>query len=120
MQSILSLMAELVKRKRIEPDDAIISRLIAMGQLTDEEIAGVSFLLLIAGHETTANMLALGTFALLSNPDQLAELRSDPSLITDTVEELLRYLTSVSVSNLPESKCGWVMEPYCAEYQRCT
>ncbi len=98
LQSIVGFMAELVARKRIEPDEAIISGLIATGELTDEEIAGVSFLLLIAGHETTANTLALGTFALLSNPDQLAALRADPSLITGAVEELLRYLTMVQFS----------------------
>jgi cytochrome P450 len=49
----------------------------------------------IAGHEATANMLALGTYALLSNPDQLAALHADPSLITGAVEELLRYLSIV-------------------------
>ena len=53
----------------------------ASGELTDEELTGVALLLLVAGHETTANMLALGTFALLANPDQLAALRADPALI---------------------------------------
>jgi len=53
----------------------------------------VSWLLLAAGHETTANILALGTFALLSFPDQLRALRADPALIADAVEELLRYLS---------------------------
>jgi cytochrome P450 len=94
-QSIMAFMVEIIARKRIEPDDTIISGLIATGELTDEEITGVSSLLLIAGHESPANMLALGTFALLSNPNQLATLRADPSLINDTVEELLRYLTVV-------------------------
>ncbi|MDQ3763222.1 MAG: cytochrome P450 [Actinomycetota bacterium] len=95
LQAIRDLMVELVARKRIEPDEALISGLIATGELTDEEIVGVSSLLLIAGHESPANMLALGTFALLSNPDQLAALRADPSLITGAIEELLRYLTVV-------------------------
>jgi cytochrome P450 len=75
MQSIMAFMVEIIARKRIEPDDTIISGLIATGELTDEEITGVSSLLLIAGHESPANMLALGTFALLSNPNQLAALR---------------------------------------------
>ena len=55
----------------------------------------MGFLLLIAGHETTANMLALGTYTLLNNPDQLALLRADPALVDNAVEELLRYLTIV-------------------------
>jgi cytochrome P450 len=101
-QSIVGFMAELVAHKRTEPDDAIISGLIATGELTDEEIAGVSFLLL-TGHETTATMLGLGTFALLSNPDQLAGLRADPSLITSAVEELLRYATILEFSVVREA-----------------
>ncbi|MGW4640252.1 cytochrome P450 [Sphaerisporangium sp. NPDC004334] len=88
-------LGELVARKRVEPDDALVSGLIETGQLTDEELTGVAILLLIAGHETTANMLALGTYTLLRNPDQLAALREDPSLADGTVEELLRYLTIV-------------------------
>jgi cytochrome P450 len=57
----------------------------------------MGLLLLIAGHETTANMIALGTYALLSCPDQLAAVRGsdDPELIRRTVEELLRYLSIV-------------------------
>lgn len=57
----------------------------------------MALLLLLAGHETTANMIALGTYALLTHPDQLALVRTsdDPQLIVRTVEELLRYLTIV-------------------------
>ena len=51
----------------------------------------------IAGHETTANMLALGTFALLEHPEQLAELRANPDLLPDAVEELMRYLSVVDI-----------------------
>ncbi len=63
------------------------------GDLTDEELRGMSLLLLAAGLDTTANTIALGTFALLENPAQLAALRADPALADGAVEELLRYLT---------------------------
>ncbi|MFC9236124.1 cytochrome P450 [Streptomyces decoyicus] len=86
---------QLVLAKREKPADDILSELARSGELTDEELAGVGVLLLIAGHETTANMIALGTMCLLDNPEQLAALRADPSLMDGAVEELLRYLTIV-------------------------
>ena len=64
-----------------------------VGDLTDEELGGVAAFLLGAGLDTTANMLALGTFALLRDPAQLTALRSDPGLAIGAVEELLRYLS---------------------------
>ncbi|MGY4968027.1 cytochrome P450 [Streptomyces nigrescens] len=86
---------QLVLSKRDNPTDDILSELVQSGELTDEELAGVGVLLLIAGHETTANMIALSTMCLLQNPEQLAALRADPSLMDGAVEELLRYLTVV-------------------------
>ncbi|MFI5522276.1 cytochrome P450 [Streptomyces platensis] len=86
---------QLVLAKRARPTDDILSGLVQSGQLTDEEVAGVGVLLLIAGHETTANMIALGTLSLLANPGQPAALRSDPAFMDGAVEELLRYLTIV-------------------------
>jgi cytochrome P450 len=88
-------MHRLVLAKRAEPGDDILSGLVRSGELTDEELVGVGVLLLVAGHETTANMIALGTMSLLHNPDQLAALRADPSLLDGAVEELLRYLTVI-------------------------
>jgi cytochrome P450 len=90
-------LAELVTRKRAEPADDILSDLARQDDLTIEELTGVAFLLLLAGHETTANMLALGTFALLEHPEQLAELRADPDLMPNAVEELLRYLSVADI-----------------------
>ncbi|MCL6299793.1 cytochrome P450 [Streptomyces kronopolitis] len=92
---LIGYLVRLADAKRDRPDDAIISRLVARGDLTSAEIAAMGRLLLIAGHETTANMTALSTLVLLRNPDQLARLREDPSLIKGAVEELLRYLTIV-------------------------
>jgi cytochrome P450 len=98
---IFGYLYELVARKEAEPDDALISRLIqehlTTGELTRETIAMNSFILLNAGHETTANMIGLGTLALLENPGTLARVRDaeDPKVIANAVEELLRYLTIV-------------------------
>jgi cytochrome P450 len=59
------------------------------------EITAIAFQLFTAGHETTANMLSLGTYTLLTNPEQLAMLRADHSLLEGAVEEMLRYLTVI-------------------------
>ncbi|WP_330270522.1 cytochrome P450 [Lentzea sp. NBC_00516] len=90
-------LAELVISKRAEPGDDLLSDLARDEDLSIEELCGMAFLLLLAGHETTANMLSLGTFALLEHPEQLEALRSDPALIPDAVEELLRYLAVADI-----------------------
>jgi cytochrome P450 len=64
-------------------------------ELTDDELIGVASLLLLAGHETTSNMLGLGTLALLRHSDQLAAVRDDPDAVAPAVEELLRWLSIV-------------------------
>ncbi|MFG1684291.1 cytochrome P450 [Nonomuraea sp. NPDC049269] len=87
-----SYLAELVAAKRANPTDDVLSDLLD-SDLTDEELKGMALILLSAGFDTTANMLALGTFALLQNPEQLAALRADPALTEGAVEELLRYLS---------------------------
>ncbi|XXU76845.1 cytochrome P450 [Sorangium sp. So ce1151] len=85
-------IAQLVAAKRANPTDDVLSDLTDT-DLTDEEVMGVGLLLLAAGLDTTANMLALGTFALLSNPAQWATLRARPEIADLAVEELLRYLS---------------------------
>ncbi|MFB6841034.1 cytochrome P450 [Streptomyces sp. NPDC056361] len=85
-------LARLVAAKRAHPTDDVLSEL-TDSDLTDEELKGISLILLAAGFDTTANMLSLGTFALLQNPEQLAALRADPALTDGAVEELLRYLS---------------------------
>ncbi|WP_424887048.1 cytochrome P450 [Streptomyces sp. XH2] len=85
-------LAELVAAKRAHPTDDVLSDLTDT-DLTDEELKGISLILLAAGFDTTANTLALGTFALLQHPEQLAALRADPALTDQAVEELLRYLS---------------------------
>jgi cytochrome P450 len=88
-------MAELTKAKRANLGDDLLSDVIAAGDLTDEELTNIAFLLLTAGFETTANMLALGTFALLRHPDQLAALRDGTVDVDKAIEELLRYLSII-------------------------
>ncbi|MEV1246205.1 cytochrome P450 [Nonomuraea sp. NPDC050022] len=90
--AVQTYLAELVVAKRANPTDDVLSDL-TDSDLTDEELKGVALILLAAGLDTTANMLALGTFALLRNPEQLAALRADPTLADKAVEELMRYLS---------------------------
>ncbi|WP_406478904.1 cytochrome P450 [Streptomyces platensis] len=94
-QAMSRYIRELAVAKRAHPTDDILGGLARSGVLTDEELGGVGALLLLAGHETTANMIALGTMCLLNNPGQLAALRADPELMDNAVEELLRYLTII-------------------------
>ncbi|MFB6436611.1 cytochrome P450 [Streptomyces sp. NPDC056411] len=95
--AMTTYLAELGTRKRAEPGEDILSDLARRDDLTIEELTGIAFLLLFAGHETTANMLGLGTFALLEHPEQLTELRADPDLLPGAVEELMRYLSVADV-----------------------
>ena len=91
---------DLVTRKEQgEPGDDVIGRLIVRNRetpvMTHGEIVGTAILLLIAGHETTANMISLGTVALLENPEQQAQVAADSSLLPSAIEEMLRYFTIV-------------------------
>ncbi|MFF8606827.1 cytochrome P450 [Streptomyces sp. NPDC015346] len=86
-------MAELVAAKRAAPSDDLLGDLAQDSDLTDEELVGLGGFLLAAGLDTTANMIAHGTFALLGNPAQAEALRADPDLAPQAVEELMRYLT---------------------------
>ena len=85
--------------KRADPGDDLTTALLqaeeAGEQLSEDELLGMIFLLLIAGHETTVNLISGGTLALLQNPDQMQKLRVDPSLINTAIEELLRYTAPV-------------------------
>jgi cytochrome P450 len=93
-------MLDLVRRARLAPGEDIIGMLVRehADELTDDELVGVASLLLLAGHETTSNMLGLGTLALLRHPDQLAAVRDEPDAIGPAVEELLRWLSIVHTS----------------------
>lgn len=99
-RALLGYLDDLMGKKLAEPGDDLLSGLaerVRTGEMTRNEAAQMGVLLLIAGHETTANMIALGTLALLEHPAQLALLRDsdDPKLVASAVEELLRYLNIV-------------------------
>jgi cytochrome P450 len=88
---------KLVRHKEDHPTDDLLGRQVRRqrenGATDHEELVSLAVLLLIAGHETTANMISLGTLALLEQPDALAAIRTDPARTAGAVEELLRYFT---------------------------
>ncbi|MGW2382329.1 cytochrome P450 [Streptomyces sp. NPDC001658] len=85
------------KDKQREPGDGVLDELVHQrlreGEMDREELIALALILLVAGHETTANMISLGTYTLLRHPDRLAELRGDPALLPTAVEELMRLLS---------------------------
>ncbi|MEU4086183.1 cytochrome P450 [Streptomyces aureus] len=87
----------LIDRKEKEPGDGLLDELVRdqlrEGKVDREELVSLATILLVAGHETTANMISLGTFTLLRHPEQLAELVAEPALMPAAVEELLRFLS---------------------------
>jgi pimeloyl-[acyl-carrier protein] synthase len=86
---------ELIAERRVSPREDLLSALIAAEEagdkLSEEELLATCILLLVAGHETTVNLIGNGTLALLRHPDQLHRLRERPELVSSAVEELLRY-----------------------------
>ncbi|MFD3620047.1 cytochrome P450 [Streptomyces sp. NPDC058676] len=94
-----SYVGELIdrKEKRREPGDGVLDELVHRqlrdGEIDRQEAISLAIVLLVAGHETTANMISLGTYTLLQHPERLAELRDDPALVPTAVEELVRMLS---------------------------
>ncbi|MEU6638349.1 cytochrome P450 [Streptomyces rochei] len=90
-------LGELVDRKREAPGEGLLDDLVrkqeAEGAFDRDQLIAYAVILLVAGHETTANMISLGTYTLLGHPHRLAELRADPSLLPGAVEELMRVLS---------------------------
>jgi cytochrome P450 len=107
---LFAFVGELAAAKRAAPTDDLLSDLAADPELADEEVAGMAILLLVAGHETTAKMLALGTMALLENRDQWDLLRDRPELMAGGVEELLRYLTIIHTGLIRQVKSDFEFE----------
>jgi cytochrome P450 len=103
-RQLLGYMDRLIDDKLASPGDDLMSGVaqrVAAGELSRDEAKRIGQLLLLAGHDTTANMITLGTLALLENPDQMAILREtdDAAVIAAAVEELLRYLSIVHIGH---------------------
>jgi len=101
----------LVRKKREEPAEDLVSSLIQAESegttLSIEELYSTIMLLIVAGHETTVNLITNMTFALLNHPDQLEKLRQNPDLIDSAIEEALRFYSPVELTTL-----RWAAEPF--------
>ena len=95
MPAAIALIRELIAEKRANPGDDLLSELIEVEQagdrLTEDEVVSMTFLLVIAGYETTAHLIGNGVLTLLQHPEQLEALRSAPDQLDGAVEEILRY-----------------------------
>jgi cytochrome P450 len=108
LQAVPSILAifhyvrQIIKKRRANPRDDLVSALALAEQagdrLTEEEVLAMVVLLLVAGHETTINLIGNGALALLEHPDQMEKLRNEPALIKSAVEELLRYASPVEMA----------------------
>ena len=101
---VVAFFREQIARQREHPRPGILSDLIAVrdqdgDRLSENELIVTCALLLVAGHDTTVNLIGNGMFALLRNPDQLALLRENPDLIGPAVEEFLRYDSSTQMAS---------------------
>ncbi|MET7378037.1 cytochrome P450 [Streptomyces sp. NPDC005526] len=90
-------LGALLDSKLKDPGDGLLDELVREqvreGAPDRDELISMAVILLVAGHETTANMISLGTYTLLRHPERLAELRADPALLPAAVEELMRMLS---------------------------
>jgi cytochrome P450 len=100
--ALTGYLQDLVRERRAHPDDSILSALIAAEEegdrLSSGEVVSTALLLLIAGFETTVNLIGNGTVALLGDPDSWDRLRQDPALVPAAIEEMLRYDSPVQLT----------------------
>jgi len=108
-RELAAYFTELIAARRAEPGDDLVSALVlardsaadegAADGLTGSELLATLYLLVMAGFDTTVNLIASGTLALLTHPAEMARLRADPSLLPAAVEELLRFTSPVNHAN---------------------
>jgi cytochrome P450 PksS len=98
-RKLYAVLERLAAQRRAEPDDGMISALLAASEdgdsLSADEVMAMIFLLMLAGHDTTANLIGSSAVALMEHPEQAERLRAEPDLIPTAVEELLRFTTPV-------------------------
>jgi cytochrome P450 PksS len=98
-RKLLKMIEQMADERRDLPDNGMISALVEASdegdKLSPDEVAAMIFLLMLAGHDTTANLIGSATLALLEHPEQAARLREDTSIAPSAVEELLRFTTPV-------------------------
>ena len=103
-EEFVTYLRKLIAERRARAQDDLVSGLVQAEDrgdaLSEDELIAMIFLLLVAGHETTVNLIGNGVLALLQHPDQLALLKRDPTLIISAVEEFLRYESPVETSTL--------------------
>jgi cytochrome P450 len=108
--AMANYLRELVDAKRAAPTDDLLSALVAVrdgeDRLSEDELTSMAFLLLVAGHETTVNLIGNGVLALLTHPEQLALLRAEPDRLPAAIEELLRFGGALQVATF-----RWTVEP---------
>ncbi len=102
LMNFMNYLRKLIKRRQHRPQDDLITALVQAKEgndrLSDDEIVVMIFLLLIAGHETTVNLIGSGILALLERPDQMERLRQEPTIIKPAIEELLRFTCPVDMA----------------------
>jgi cytochrome P450 PksS len=100
--AFMRYLRRLFAQRRIHPQDDLLSGLVqaeeAGDRLDRDELVAMGVLLLTAGHETTVNLIASGTLALLQHPDQMERLRTEPDLLKPAIEELLRFASPVALA----------------------
>jgi cytochrome P450 len=125
MRELAAYLGDLIAAKRAEPGDDFVSALVlardeavedgAEDRLSEVELLSTAFQLIMAGFDTTVNLIASGTMALLTHPAELARLRADPSLLPAAVEELLRFTNPVNHATdrftLEDTPVGGVVIP---------
>ncbi|MRG97421.1 cytochrome P450 family protein [Polyangium spumosum] len=99
---VIRELRALIKERRARPRDDLLTALVQVeeegSRLSENELLAMIILLTVAGHETTVNLIASGTLALLQHPRELERLRSDPSLFKTAIEELLRFTNPVEMA----------------------